>query len=227
MLIEDPFIDDHIWYIRGYEDNTIRPNNSINRAEVAIVFYRLLKPELKNFTAENAFTDINGDEWYGLAVNLLAHYGILGGYEDDEFRPTQPIARRELAAVVSRFYELTETDKNPFNDIAGETWALKYILSATAKGWFIGDDEGNFRPSDNLTRSEFVTVTNRVLHRHIELEDIPIREVHQFDDFIYTHWAYTAFMEAVYTHEFKRKADNFHEIWLKITDDGLTAPYNH
>ena len=219
------FADDHIWYIRGYEDNTLRPDNVITRAEVAMVFFRLLKPELRNITPEVKFIDVTGDEWYGLAINVLSHYNILSGYPDGSFRPNQPITRREMAAVVSRFDNLLNTDDNPFNDLDRTDWAYSLILSATKKGWFAGDGNGRFRPGDNMLRCEFVTVTNRILNRHILLEDIP-DNVHTFKDFSSRHWAYAEFVESIYTHDYIRKADNVNEEWTQMIDDGLQKPYN-
>ncbi|MCL1874341.1 MAG: S-layer homology domain-containing protein, partial [Clostridiales bacterium] len=219
------FIGDHIWYIRGYEDNTLRPGSNITRAELAMVFFRLLNPSLKNIVPKAPFTDVKGHEWYGLAINLLAHYEIVTGYTDGSFRPNQPVTRREMAAVVSRFDLLLDTDDNPYNDLNAGDWAYGYILSATKKGWFIGDSSGAFRPGDNITRAEFVTVTNRVLIRHILLSDIPA-SVHEFSDFKASHWAYTNFMEAVHSHDFEKKADGVNETWTKITGTGLDADYN-
>jgi hypothetical protein len=127
--------------------------------------------------------------------------------------------------VVSRFEHLPETDENPFLDVSPDDWAYAQILSAAKRGWFVGDDNGNFRPADEIRRSEFVTVVNRVFNRHILLEDIP-GDVHVFDDFSSAHWSYAAFIEAVYTHDFKRKEDGENEDWIEITDDGIYAPYN-
>jgi len=219
------FVDDHIWYIRGYEDNTLRPENSITRAEIAMVFFRLLKPELKDITLKVDFNDVSGEEWYGLAINTLAHYGILNGYTDGRFQPSQPITRREMAAVVSRFDRLIETNENPYLDIDRDDWAYGYILSATEKGWFGGDGNGRFRPSESMKRSEIVTVANRVLNCHILLADVP-GNVHWFDDFTREHWSYANFMEAIYTHDFNRKADGINEIWKEMNDNGLNAAYN-
>ncbi|MCL2838133.1 MAG: InlB B-repeat-containing protein [Oscillospiraceae bacterium] len=221
---KDFFVDDHIWYIRGYENTEIRPNNNITRAEIAMVFYRLLRPELRNFTPYNPFNDINGDEWFGLAVATLAYYNVFTGYEDGNFEPHSLITRREFAAVVSRFEYLVATNENPYSDVDSNDWARNYILSATQKGWFVGHG-GMFRPSDNLTRAELVTAVNRVLNRHILLEDIP-DDVFNFPDLDRTHWAYAAFMEATHTHEFERNADGRNETWTEILGTGLDAAYN-
>ena len=220
----DFFVDEHIWYIRGYEDTTIRPNNNITRAEVAMAFYRLLRPEMKNIAVSSTFSDVRDDAWYGRGVSILAHHEIFTGYEDGTFRPNASITRRELAAVVSRFDELIETNVNPYRDVYQNDWARRYILSATQKGWFIGYD-GLFRPSDRLTRAEFVTAVNRVLVRHILLEDVPA-DVFNFPDLDRSHWAYTAFMEAAHTHEYARREDGKNEIWTQILGTGLDAAYN-
>ena len=220
----DFFVDEHIWYIRGYEDTTIRPNNNITRAEVAMAFYRLLRPELKNINPSSPFSDVRDDAWYGRGVSILAFHEIFTGYEDGTFRPNAPITRRELAAVVSRFDELIDTNVNPYRDVYQNDWARRYILSATQKGWFIGYD-GLFRPGDRLTRAEFVTAVNRVLVRHILLEDVPA-DVFNFPDLNSSHWAYTAFMEAAHTHEYIRREDGKNEIWTEILGTGLDAAYN-
>lgn len=235
------FVDEHIWYIRGYDegtskrlagvevqnpnDFTLRPNANITRAEVAMVFYRLLRPEFKNFVPDSVpYSDVNGDEWFGRAVGILTHHGIFEG-NGGQFRPHEPITRRELAVVVSRFDDLADTSENPYNDLDSSDWAYRYILSATAKGWFIGFPDGSFRPEANLTRAEFVTATNRVLERKILLEHIP-DDVVEFIDMDGTHWAHADFMEAVHSHDWEPHENGISEWWLEITGHGLDAAYN-
>ena len=47
--------DNHFAYIVGYEDGTVRPNANISRAEVAAIFFRLLKDDVRddNLTANS------------------------------------------------------------------------------------------------------------------------------------------------------------------------------
>ena len=219
------FIDEHIWFVRGDSQNNFRPNAYTSRADIAIVFYRLLRPEWKAFDPQGTpFNDVTGDEWYGRAIGILAHFGIIEGYKDGSFRPHEPITRKEFAAVVSRFDNLEETNVNLYTDIDPNDWAYKYILSATARGWFVGHG-GRFRPDANLTRAEMVTAINRILRRKILLADIP-PHVHRFYDLDESHWAYADIMEAAHTHTYVRNADGVTEIWVDILDTGLDAPYN-
>jgi hypothetical protein len=70
-----------------------------------------------------------------------------------------------------------------------------------------------------------VTAVNRVLNRHILLEDVP-DDVFNFPDLDSSHWAYTAFMEATHTHDYVRREDGINEIWVRILSTGLDAAYN-
>ena len=242
------FVEEHIWYLRGYivrpaasadaEDLLspqievesphtfeMRPNADITRAEVAMAFYRLLRPKFRDVTpGPSPFSDVNGDEWFGLAVGVLTHWEILEGYEG-RFRPHEPITRCELAAVMSRFYTILDTTENPFSDVAADHWAFGYILSVAANGWFIGFPDGTFRPDDNLTRAEFATAVNRMLERGILLEHIP-DDVVEFIDLDGTHWAHADFMEAAHTHDWEPHENGITERWLAITGHGLDAAYN-
>jgi hypothetical protein len=71
-----------------------------------------------------------------------------------------------------------------------------------------------FKPEDNMTRAEVVSVINRMLKRMIELKDIP-DWAPVYIDLTDEHWSYAAIMEASVGHEYERKRNRF-EIWLGI-----------
>lgn len=115
---------DHFAYIVGYGNGEVRPQNSITRAEVASIFFRLLEDDVRdaNYTRQNKFTDVSNDAWYCSAVSTLSAMGIISGYPDATFRPNASITRAEFAAIATRFD--VNGDKTPasFNDIA-DHWA--------------------------------------------------------------------------------------------------------
>lgn len=51
---------DHFAYVVGYENGEVQPQNSITRAEVAAIFFRLLEDGIRseNFTHQNDFSDV-------------------------------------------------------------------------------------------------------------------------------------------------------------------------
>jgi hypothetical protein len=63
-------IDDHVAYIIGYEDETVRPQNNITRAEVATIFFRLLTAEsrTKFWSTSNSYNDVERTDWFNNAI---------------------------------------------------------------------------------------------------------------------------------------------------------------
>lgn len=53
-----------------------------------------------------------------------------------------------------------------FPDVNKNAWYAKYIDEMSNIGIFIGDDQGNFRPKDALTRAEAAAVASRII-KHI------------------------------------------------------------
>ena len=51
------------------------------------------------------FTDVPDDRWSADHINLLKEKGLIGGYEDGTFKPTEPITREEAAALMGRLLE--------------------------------------------------------------------------------------------------------------------------
>lgn len=55
---------DHFSYVVGYEDGTVMPQKQITRAEVATIFYRLLKDDVREEydTTTNNFSDVTSGQ---------------------------------------------------------------------------------------------------------------------------------------------------------------------
>jgi len=203
------FITDHIPYIQGYPNNSVKPDTAITRAEVAMVFFRLLSDTGKSAPRASVFKDVSNGAWYTQAICYLASINILNGYPDGTFKPNQPVTRAEFATIASRFDQLAESVGNAFPDIENH-WAKIYINSAAIKGWVDGYTDGTFKPQDKITRAEVVKIVNTMLDRKIELEDIPVG-IRLFTDFE-GHWAYTHIVEASNDHDYVRKSNGY-EIW--------------
>ena len=202
---------EHIQYINGYPDGSVKPDSNITRGEVAIIFWRLLKSPEKNDPLTAAFSDLKGDESYAQAVKYLAKIGILQGYEDGSFRPSRGITRAEFVTIACRFDDLANSNSNPFTDLAGSHWAYAYIISAHLKGWISGYPDGEFKPQNRISRAEAVKIVNRMLGRGIEPADLPA-DLPSYTDLTSDHWAYCEIIEATVSHQFERQEGGW-EIW--------------
>ncbi|MDR3149445.1 MAG: S-layer homology domain-containing protein, partial [Oscillospiraceae bacterium] len=218
--------DTHILYIQGYpvaDGETlpqVRPQGEITRAEVATIFWRLLKDEAKTVTANGSFPDVprfEGDDWYVQQVNYLTKIGVLTGYPDGTFQPNAKITRAELATILSRFAAYTGEDvSNPFSDVA-DHWAYKNIMTAVKNGWINGYPDGTFRPQQNITRAETMVMINRALGRNPSDNSVLklVDPAKVYND-ISGHWAWLDVLEASIEHEYSRAASDSTEDWIEI-----------
>ncbi len=196
--------ENHIAYMNGVGDGKFAPDKNMTRAEVVVMFSRLMVEKMDDeMTYTATFTDITGDEWYANAIGYLQQFDIVGGYVDGTFRPNQPITRAEFATIASRFETFVKSDTNNFSDVADDYWALPYINSVAEQGFVNGYPDGTFKPMQNITRAEAVTVVNNMLERTADEAFIAdnMAELTTFVDVDSEHWAYYQILEASNGHE--------------------------
>ena len=209
--------DDHFAYVVGYSDGTVRPNANISRAEVATIFFRLLKSDIRdgNLTADNEFSDVSDGQWHNKAVSTMAKLGIVKGRRADSFDPDASITRAEFAAICARFSTRTVENSGSFSDISGH-WAENEIERAAAFGWISGYPNGTFRPDARITRAEAMTMINRVLCRMPQSESDLLDSMVTWPDNKPSDWHYLAVQEATNSHDFNRQGE-VGESWTKLT----------
>lgn len=211
--------ENHFAYIVGYEDGTVRPNANISRAEVAAIFFRLLKDDVRddNLTANSVFTDVAFGKWYNKSISTMAKIGIVKGRTANAFAPNAPITRAEFAAICSCFDRSNVEIKSDFNDISGH-WAENEIRRAASLGWIQGYTDGSFKPDQNITRAEAASMINRMLHRLPETVDDLLDGMIQWPDNQPSDWYYINMQEATNSHDFKQKGE-INEHWTKLTEN--------
>ena len=223
--------EDHINYIIGYEDGFVRPLNTITRAEVATIFFRLLDDESReNFwSKENPFPDVTIDMWCNNAISTMFNAGIITGYPDGTFGPYDPVSRAEFATIAARFSEVKDTDgETNFLDLSKSYWAYSYIELAEELGWVQGY-QGYFRPEDDMTRAEVMTTVNRVLKRAVE-EDGMLKGMIEWPDNLPSDWFYEDVQEATNSHTYYRtnkrvkdvgpyQPDYYYEKWSELIEN--------
>ena len=98
---------DHFAYVIGYPDGTVHPNGQITRAEVATIFFRLLRDEVRDgaFTTSNTYSDVAYGKWYNNPISTMSALGIITGYPDGTFKPDQNITRAEAMTLINRVLE--------------------------------------------------------------------------------------------------------------------------
>lgn len=201
-------------YVAGYPDGTVKPEKNITREEVATIFFRLLKEEVRAeiLATENDFADVDAARWSNDAISTMKKYGLINGYSDGTFRPTAAITRAEFVTMVARFYDIDEAAETSYTDAVGH-WAEKYIALAQKMGWINGYSDGTFRPDKYITRAEAIKVINNLLDRGFSEEYLKTHNK-QWVDNPEEAWYYYDVVEATTEHESIPDADE------AVEDDG-------
>ena len=211
-------IDDHVAYIIGYPDGTVRPSRSITRAEVATIFFRLLTDDARDryWSQTNSYTDVIPEAWYNNAISTLSNMGIINGYEDGTFRPDNPITRAELTKIAVSFFGSAGNNfkSSSFTDVADGAWYSRFIAAAEDLGLVYGYGDGTFLPDNLITRAEAFAIVNRTLRRAPHKDHLlPGYEMNVWPDNMDTNaWYYADVQEATNSHDYN---------W--ITDDAKTV----
>jgi hypothetical protein len=105
------------------------------------------------------------DSYYG-AVDRLGGLGILNGYTDGAFHPSDALTRAQFAKIVVCAMDKEDEASavsSPFYDVPQGHWALPYINYVTANGIIVGYSDGSFRPDEKINYAEALTVLIRML----------------------------------------------------------------
>ncbi len=176
-------------YLKGYEDNSFKPNKEVTREEFAQMFYNVLGKDASIKDMQNYF-DVKEDRWSYKAVQLVG-YSICetsDGYV--YFLPTQPIKREEVARVIADFFEMTvPVEYLEYPEVLAESayhrkvaYELKQkygvsdasaidmrytdaVYSMYKSGYMKGVTETEFSPQSSLTRAQAAVLLYRIINK--------------------------------------------------------------
>ena len=200
-------------WVDGYEDDTFRPERAVTRAEFVKMLLDAIRLtpgcETVNWMKENATTrdsfgwptsyqpslnDMN-DHWLTTQgwteAALYSGLVVPSDYNNGNFQPQKPIARYEIALMVTRalgqvYGAKAAEDLNidlPFTDSDTTlSWMKGYIRAASEAGVVKGYPDGSFQPNEASTRAEAVVMVQRMLDEMEQGLDNDIQLVVQYQD---------------------------------------------
>jgi hypothetical protein len=123
----------------------------------------------------NPYFDVFPYDWYNNAISTMTNADIVEGYPDDSFRPNGNITRAEFAAMAVSFFtgEDVDVNDNVFPDVQ-DHWANYEINLAYAHDLIQGYPDGTFRPDQEITRAEAMTILGRMLEKGYGQADLSI-----------------------------------------------------
>jgi hypothetical protein len=95
--------------LKGGDNNSFNPNDTITRAEAAAIIYRVVtgdvddeKVALWAVYADEQFNDVNASDWYAGYVGYCANAQYIKGYDNGQFGPKDSITGNQVLAIMLR-----------------------------------------------------------------------------------------------------------------------------
>ncbi|MDO5028742.1 MAG: S-layer homology domain-containing protein [Bacillota bacterium] len=130
--------------IKGYPDQTFKPDQTITRAEFLAIAERF-KPLNKG---DQNFADVPDSHWAYEIVKKAATAAWIQGYPDGSFRPEKEITRAEVVKITNKildrgadkiFIDKKQETISPYLDLKPDHWAYYNIIEASISHQYIID----------------------------------------------------------------------------------------
>ena len=170
-IARDAWYKDAIQYaydnglMTGVSATEFAPEATTTRAMIVSILARL-----EGVTTAQAagFADVDDNDWYATAVNWAANVGVVNGYEDNTFRPNQPITREQLAAILMNYAACIGQDVSARASLDNYTdqpsaWATETMSWAVAEGLISGVTADTLQPQGAATRAQVAAILQRFL----------------------------------------------------------------
>jgi uncharacterized repeat protein (TIGR02543 family) len=174
--------------------------NSLTNSAYSIVYY------------PQAFTDV-ANHWSNTAVNDMGSRMIVSGAADSTFEPDRSITRAEFAAIVVRALGLKPGEgSNSFRDVNERDWYADSVKTASEYDLISGYEDGTFRPQEQITRQEAMTLIARAMKLTGLDSQVPGNAVQQLSSFAdavqVADWAKEAAVASIHTGLVTGRASN-------------------
>ncbi len=144
-----------------YKDGTFKPNQAITRAETTALLVKAVGIEADK--SNQVFDDV-ADHWAQEYVAIAAAKGIIQGYNEKTFGPDENLTREQMAVIIARAakWQAGEASTTFLDADQISEWAKEAVGAAVANGAIKGYEDNTFRPKNNITKAEAVTVILRI-----------------------------------------------------------------
>lgn len=143
--------------IEGYPDQTFKPDQPVNRAELAKILSKTFK---YNDTSKRLAPDIAGN-WAESYINAVGAQKVMNVFDDGNFKPVENVTRAQMAAILNRVVRLGTAQEKyspewaaSFTDVPVSHWAFRYVEIANKLGVLPPEFKTQYKPDQPVTRAE-------------------------------------------------------------------------
>ena len=138
---------DELKVFQGFEDGSFKPTDTLNRAQAAVLVYRIATGDVENkyldnytYMQQSKFNDLDGYNWAKGYINYCQNAGIVVGTSATTFNPGAPVTGYQLMVMLLR--TLGYGKAGEFTDPKG--WELQTASIAEREGILKNVTGGDF-----------------------------------------------------------------------------------
>ena len=144
------------------------PDDPIDRKTMAVWIVRVLDGQDPLPMTESRFDDVDRSSFYAPFIERMFHLSVTGGCGDGRgFCPDLSVNRAQMAAFLSRGYQLPDGPDPGFGDVAPGEWYAADLARLVGSGITRGCRDGTvFCPDQPTTRGQMATFLHRAENRN-------------------------------------------------------------
>jgi len=160
---------------QGYPDGSYGPSIPVTRDQMAVYIARALAGGEENVPDPGCsappFTDVACDHWARKHIAYCVNEGVVQGYPEGDYKPTQTVTRDQMAVYVARsiatprgeagLADYVPPDPRNFPDVASDFWAWKHVEYCVEQGVVNGYEDGLYHPEWVVTRDQMAVYVAR------------------------------------------------------------------
>lgn len=152
----------------GVGQDTFAPDLPLSRGMLSTVLYRLEAPGPQSPDA--LFTDVPEGSWYAEGALWAAGAGIVSGYGDGRFGPSDSITREQLALMLFRYAQHLDLNTGGRDSLTGfsdggsiSPWAREAVAWAVDSGILSGLPDGTLAPGGTASRAQAAAMLQQLV----------------------------------------------------------------
>lgn len=168
--------------LKGYDDDTFRPENTLTQAELAVIVDRLVEQKLKSMGIDDQYVNDDDDDKDLWEVPGWAKKSVKKGFKHGYFNVKRfhsqvQVDRLQACVAIAKALEdagvlkvKSSYDINPFKDkgLFKDKDDYRYILALYEAGYIKGNPDGNFNPNSFLNRAQMASIIANLINGNDE-----------------------------------------------------------
>jgi len=154
--------------ISGYPDGTYKPDQVVNRVEALKIILLGASVVVPNNTGTAGFSDTGANEWYAKYLLKAKELGIISGYPDGTFKPSQTVNLVENLKMLLNTRNINLSNvvvtQDPFADAFKDQWYAKFVQYAKDQNWITADSNNKIYPDQGMTRGKLAQLLYNSIH---------------------------------------------------------------